>query len=1248
MKRFALLFAAVVSLLFASAHVALAQADVIRGQVTSAAGGNEPIANAQVTATTLSGGVNRNAKTDKDGRYTITFPGGEGDYIISVIAIGYAPRRFEVKRTADQAILLGDARMTKSATLDTVVSLGKRNRPVPSDSVADVGGTTQTINDGLVPIEQVGDLAAMASSLPGVLLVQGVDGDPSGFSVLGLDQAQNGLSLNGMNSTATDIPRDADVSVTVSTSPYDVSQGQFSGGRQNVTLSHGSNYVSRKSSMLLNAPQLQWTDAAGRALGQQYSNVDVSGGLSGPIKLDEAFYNISYELGRNGRDVQTLLNTSSLGLQTSGVSADSVARLLGILRGAQIPPTVGGFPGQRVTDQGRVLGSVDFAPPSSSSGQALNLTFNGSWNRASPATSALLTSLPASSFYSTRWDGAVQLHHTGYFSVGILSETGIAVSKSRQFVTPYLDLPSGNVLVNSSFANGTSGVQDLDFGGTSVSSSGDRISTDLTNHLSWFSLDNKHRIDLTSEVRRDGFTADQASNQLGTFAFNSLADLDAGRAASFTRQLNSTATNSSELIGGLSLGDSYRRTNDLQIVYGARLDANRFLDQPELNAAVQDQFGVRNDHLPDALYVSPRVGFAWTYGTASQVGAFNGAARIPRAVVRGGIGVFQNSFNVALPGQAMSINGLPSGVQQLNCTGAATPVPAWGTYGSDPGSIPTQCADGTAGTVFASTSPNVTLFDPNYASQRSVRSNLQWAGAVLGNRFMGGVNGVYSRNMNQPGFVDLNLDPTAKFTLPGEGNRPVFVQASSIVPATGSIASRDGRVSTQYNHVTELRSDLSSDSKQVIFQLSPLGNNTTYTWGLFYALNSVRDEANGFTSTAGNPFDVTSGRAAMDWRHEIQFDVGYNLLDRVRLFWVESFFSGFPFTPTVSGDVNGDGYGLNDRAFIFNPSSVRATDTTLASSMQSLLASSPKSVRSCLERQLGQLAGRNSCEGPWTSAASLRIDFNPVKVRLPQRTLLSLSIGNPLGGADLLLHGENHSHGWGQNAVPDSRLLFVRGFDPVAHSYVYQVNQRFGKVSQTVTPTRNPVTLTARVQVDLGPSRERQDLTKTLDRGRTQSGTKATASQLKAVYGTGGIVNPMATILRASDTLKLTGPQADSIATINRWYLIRLDSIWSPVTKEYAALGDRYDHGLAYDHYKHAREASVDLLIKLAPSIDGLLTKTQKRKLPSLVTSYLDRVYLTGIRAGTSGAAGAVFPTGVGLPSTGGQAGARSGGGGHR
>jgi hypothetical protein len=159
------------------------------------------------------------------------------------------------------------------------------------------------------------------------------------------------------------------------------------------------------------------------------------------------------------------------------------------------------------------------------------------------------------------------------------------------------------------------------------------------------------------------------------------------------------------------------------------------------------------------------------------------------------------------------------------------------------------------------------------------------------------------------------------------------------------------------------------------------------------------------------------------------------------------------------------------------------------------------------------------------------------------------------------------------------------------------------------------------IRMDLGPSREWQNLSMQLDRGRTLRGQKAPEAMLKAMYGTGGIPNPIAQVLRQADTLKLNGMQADSLATMNRSYVIRLDSIWSPVAKYFAALPDNYDKRDVQDRYVAARKASVDLMIKLSPVIKQLLTPDQLRKLPSFIASYLDTRYLAMIRSGTQGSA---------------------------
>ena len=84
------------------------EADVIRGRVIGP--DSLPIENVTVTVTSISGNVRRTARTDKNGRFTVTFPGGEGDYMVSFVALGYAAKRFEVKRTADEEILVAVVR----------------------------------------------------------------------------------------------------------------------------------------------------------------------------------------------------------------------------------------------------------------------------------------------------------------------------------------------------------------------------------------------------------------------------------------------------------------------------------------------------------------------------------------------------------------------------------------------------------------------------------------------------------------------------------------------------------------------------------------------------------------------------------------------------------------------------------------------------------------------------------------------------------------------------------------------------------------------------------------------------------------------------------------------------------------------------------------------------------------------------------------------------------------------------------
>jgi hypothetical protein len=266
--------------------------------------------------------------------------------------------------------------------------------------------------------------------------------------------------------------------------------------------------------------------------------------------------------------------------------------------------------------------------------------------------------------------------------------------------------------------------------------------------------------------------------------------------------------------------------------------------------------------------------------------------------------------------------------------------------------------------------------------------------------------------------------------------------------------------------------------------------------------------------------------------------------------------------------------------------------------------------------QIGRIADRNSCKAPWSSTAALQVTLDRAKFHMPQRANISFSLSNPIGAADLLVNGSNNLKGWGMNVSPDQSLLYVRGFDPATNRYHYEVNQRFGATRPQFMTLRTPVVLTASMRFDLGPVRENQQLIQNIKNGRSEPGTRQLEASFRS-QASGSISNPLATIMRQQDSLHLTAMQADSIVTMNRRYLYRADSLWTPVAHYFATLPTEFDEHTAFDRYLAARRAQIDMLIEIAPTIHALLSDEQKRKLPSFVLSMLDSRYLVSIRNGT-------------------------------
>jgi hypothetical protein len=1217
LRRIALLIAALVA---GRAAPGLAQQDIIRGKVTGPEG--QPLENVTVTATSMADQTTRQEKTNKNGIYMITFNPGSGDYLMTASAIGYQPAvPKQVQNQGGEAFLVWDVKLGKNpVVLNAVVARANRQQVNSNDDNdvsrgSGIGSNDRTMNMGDIALGDMGNLAAMAASLPGVTFIPGTDGGAASFSILGLDASQNMTTVNGLSFDGAELPSDALRGGGVSTNSFNPAQGGFSGGQASFRTSAGTNFVVQRASLNLAPKTLQFTDAAGQQLGVQYNRGQYQFSRAGPIKYDKYYYASSFQFTRQTNNLQTLLNTDELALQRAGVSADSVLRLQGILTAEGIPILVSGLPNDRLTESGSGVLSFDLNPTGS---QNYTLSLIGSFSRGK-ASSLSTTAVPTHGGENQSFNGSIQGRTSWSFKQMFNNALSTSVSLNRSNAV----LPDASVRVSSIFDDGTSAITRLFFGGNAnLPTTSTTFNWQGTNTISWFSMNNKHQFQLGTDMSFNRYSQDNSRNQFGTFTYNSLADFEAGKPERFTRTLQPVVREGSSISTAFYTSDAWRPTQRFQLQYGVRADVARFNRTPRFNPEVEQLFGIRNDHVPTGVFFSPSVGFNWNFGTGTQVAGFQGATRGARYRLNGGIRMLQNVPRANLIDAAAEQTGLPSSVQTLNCVGTAVPGIDWTALINDPTLIPEQCADGSAGTVLSNTSPNVTLFDKGYTPPRSWRASLAWSGPILWNRFNLGVNTTYSLNLNQQGTIDLNFDNTPRFTLTEEGNRPVFADPAGIVASSGSISTRASRKTQEYSTVNSYVSDLRSVSRQAQFSIRPVtAFQNVFSWNATYVLNNVRDFTRGFSgNTAGDPFDTQWARASGDYRHQFRVGLNYTFKNAIQFSVQPSLQSGTPFTPMVDRDINGDGRGGNDRAFLYDPA--KTSDAVLAGQMQALLDDASPSVKKCLTKQLGTVAGRNTCEGPWFFNTSVNINLISQALHLPQRSTIRMGLSNPLVGLDAALHGWNNLKGWGAQPQLETTLLSVRGFDQATQRFKYEINQRFGETRANRTTRVNPFMVTLQISYELGAERERQQLNLNLRRGRA-AGTqgKWSEQQWRNTYAN-QIRNPFQQLLQQADTLKLTDDQADSIAMLNRAFSRYSDSVWTPVAKYLAALPNDYDADEAWDRVKAGWNQVIERLVVLGPAAKALMTKDQITRLPAFLALSLDEAAIRALKPGNANARG--------------------------
>jgi hypothetical protein len=1120
--------------------------DILMGKITAV--DSQAVTGARVEATSMETGITRTKTTDADGRYTIVFPDGGGNYRLTVRAIGMEPVTRTVSRQGDEDRLITDIAMGRNATQLATVQV-RANRQRNQDQRPEPGSTERNINPNLVnrlPVE-AGDLTALAALAPGVIQVPGTDTTKASFNVAGQPANQNSITLDGLSFGAGSVPSEAIRNTRVVTSTYDVARGQFTGGQVASTTRGGTNNVQGAFSYSHRDPNLEFEEDSSAAFGQKYNQNQINIGVGGPLIKDKLFTFGAMSFSRRTDALLSLLAANPLTLDRLGTNADSVARFLDIVQRYGLPLSSPLAPDQRLNDNTSALVRVDY-----NLAEDHSLMLRGDW-RGNTQLGARLNALalPHTGGDLRASGGGAMLTLTSHLGMYINELRGYRSVDNRN-TTGYLTVPDGRVVVSSILEDSARAISTLQFGGNPSLPQETRSSLlEIGDEISRLTTAGGHRFKLGALINEQRSSVGFIPNRFGTFYFNSLADFEAGTPTQFTRTLFARDQQSATDNFGGYLGDSWRVSPKFQVTYGLRAEGSRYPNKPDYNPEVEATFGRRTDKLPSDFRVSPRVGFTAFVGE-SQFGP-------PPLTLRGGFGEFRGTAPAQLFATALNATGLNNGQALLTCIGPAAPTPDWASYLNDPSTIPTTCNGGTS--VFANQRRSVTVFDPAFSAPRAWRASLG-LNRRFWDRYSFSIDAGYALGLSQTGQTDINLDTVPRFTLANERNRPVFAPPGAIIPATGAIPLIASRLYPQFASVNQVTSNLKSNTKQLTF-----GLNGITTKGILlnasYTLTSSYDQSQGFAqgfaqgfggtagSTAGNPNTVEWGRSDNARRNALLATITYPIKPAFELTAIGRAVSGGFFSPMVSGDVNGDGRA-NDRAFVFNPADALASgDTAVANGMTRLLANTSARARECLLNQMGKVADRSTCSTPWSPSLDLQANIRPAGFGLDRRLTISISTMNALTGLDQLLHGNDHLHGWGQPSFPDRTLLYVRGFDPATNTYQYQVNEHFGATNGTRNAFRVPFQIAIQGRLTLGTDPARQQFNNVVGRG---PGGRMSPEALKARM-TRLVPNAFLEIVAINDSakLQLTPDQIAKLQVAGDAFRVKSDSL---VEKVANILGD--------------------------------------------------------------------------------------------
>jgi hypothetical protein len=1015
----------------------------IAGKVTD--NNREPVIGATIIVKNESTGFTAGVASDVAGEYAIRQLPLGAPYTVSVSYVGYGARQ-QTGYTLGQGDLIrvdfvlreestaiAEVQVQGNSLRKDIERLGQSTAISPKDiRTLPVNGRNFTSLTDLSPMSNEGNLAGQL-------------GTSTSYMIDGMT-ARGPLSGGASNRGPYLLSMEAIREFEVVTNNYDVTLGRAGGGAVSSVTRSGTNRFAGSAFVYHRADELSSRyDARGNRRDDTYSITQYGFSAGGPLIKNKLHYFVSWDHQTDKRPLYIADIRNVEDEIRYMISKENLDRFLDIARsqyGVDASQQTGSF--DKTHPSNSVFGRIDWQISATTL-----LTVRNNFNRDENAQGVSdNTAINLYEVYGTHvsQDNSLLASLRSVLGPRVMNELKFQHLYTKDHGQPGRQLPADNI-PRAIVENITSLIDGKEYR-TAIQLGGQRYLPELFINNVYQVVDNLYystgRINYTfgTDLMYTRLDSKATSEMNGRFYYSGMEAFQANTPYRYAREVPAgNPTVKQDVLSAALYGQMRMKlSRSIELSAGIRADHTVYFSNPADNSLLTSELGLKTTNAISSFQIQPRVQLTWDVNNRQS------------DIIRIGAGIFGSNLNNYSMVNNLEFDG-------LRVVAFDRSAPNGGELGITP--------DFPAYRTNPASAPGVELFD-RFGVQKVATFNINGANnkvpavykvnasynKFFSDRLRAGIAlyGTYARNNYM--YVDRNMVDAPFFTLDNEGQRGVYVPASTISAERGTTDWTRGRKSDRIGRVLELNSDGKVNTLTAVadatwryfrdgqFSISYTWNdtkdNTSYN-------GNVANSATLYQMIKDDPRDMhTVSYSDMQYRHKVVF---FGTLPSFYGFTAGIRFSGTGgtrYSMVVNGNINGDFVSGNDLAWVFDPNDAN-TPQHIRDGINGLLNSDEvsSSFKNYLRRSFGQIAERNGGVNGFYGVWDLRVNKN---LRLYRTHAIELS-ADLFNVANLL----DRKKGLRQT-LSKQNLYNVSGFDADRQQYIYTVNNSAGRV----TPGGNP------------------------------------------------------------------------------------------------------------------------------------------------------------------------------------------------